>query len=147
MLWKLDGYLVIPHELLHVLAYRLIGKRCVYRLGDHAVNSLEERTLGQRLFCLLFPLLVNSLVILMFLVPWFVTYVMTRYPLNPLEYFLIAPLWHKLLFVGWFLSMLYASSCMWDVIFAGRLLMKKLTQQPPENPRKDQYNRKAPQQG
>jgi hypothetical protein len=134
MLWKLDGYLVIPHELMHVLAYRLIGKRCLYRLGDHAVNSLEERTLKERLFCLLFPLLVNTLVILLFLGTWFVTYVTARHPLNPLEYIQAAPAWRQLLFWGWFLAMMYAWSCLWDVIFAGRLLMKKLSQQLPEIP-------------
>jgi hypothetical protein len=91
LLWKLDGYLVIPHELLHVLAYRIIGKRCVYRLGEHGVNSLEERTRNERLFCLLFPLLVNILVIVLFVVPWFVTYVTARYPLNPLAYMRTAP--------------------------------------------------------
>jgi hypothetical protein len=136
LLWKLDGCLVIPHELLHVAAYRLIGKRCSYQLGDHGVNSLEERTLRERLFCLLFPFLVNSLVVFLLVSVWFVTYIMARYPLNPLEYFQAAPLWHRLLFLGWFGAMNYAGTCLWDVIFAGRLLMEKLSQQPPENPQK-----------
>ena len=50
MLWKLDGYLAIPHELMHVVAYRMIGKRCAYQLGEHAVPTFEDRTLPQRLF-------------------------------------------------------------------------------------------------
>ncbi len=147
MLWKLDGYLVIPHELLHVLAYRLIGKRCAYQWGDHAVNSLEDRTINQRLFCLLFPLLVNSLVVLLLLSIWFVTYITARYPINPLEYLQTAPTWHHVLFFGWTLAMTYAGTCLWDVIFASRLLMEKLSQKPPDNPQEHQYNRNSPQQG
>jgi hypothetical protein len=145
MLWKLDGYLVIPHELMHVVAYRLIGKRYAYRLGDHAVIALEDRTLNQRLFCLLFPLLVNGLAVFSLLSVWFITYLAARYPINPREYFQTAPVWHQLLLLGWTGAMIYAGTCLWDVIFAGRLLMEKLSQQPPHNPQKDQYNRKSPQ--
>jgi hypothetical protein len=147
MLWKLDGYLAIPHELLHILAYRLIGKRCAYQFGDHGVDALEDRTFNQRLFCLLFPLLINSLVVLLLLGVWFVTYVTAPYPLNPLGYFHLAPFWHKLLFIGWIGAMTYAGACLWDVIFAFQLLMEKLTQQPPDNAHKHQYNGKRPQQG
>lgn len=147
MLWKLDGYLVIPHELLHVAAYRLIGKRCAYQFGDHAVRSLEDRTLNQRLFCLLFPLLVNGLVVLMLLGVWFSTYIAARYPLNPFDYLQTAPTWHRLLFFGWAFMMTYAGTCLWDVIFAGRLLTQKLRQGPPHQAHKDQYDGKYPQQG
>ena len=52
MLWKLDHYSAVPHELMHVVAYRMIEKRDAYRLGDHAVTSVEDRTPGQRLFYL-----------------------------------------------------------------------------------------------
>jgi hypothetical protein len=147
MLWKLDGYLVIPHELMHVLAYRLIGKRCAYRLGGHAVTVLDDRTFGQRLFCLLFPLLVNSLVVLLLLGVWFITYLVARYPINPLDYFRTAPVWHRLLFFGWTLALIYAGACLWDVIFAGRLLAEKLSQQPPHETHKPQYDETMPKQG
>lgn len=33
------GYLLIPHELLHLLGYRLVGKRCHYRWGDPFVTA------------------------------------------------------------------------------------------------------------
>ena len=54
MLWKVEGYLLIPHELLHVAAYRLIGRRCSYRLGDSYVKHIEHCTVRQYPFCLLF---------------------------------------------------------------------------------------------
>lgn len=147
MLQKLDGYLVIPHELLHVLAYRLIGKRCAYRLGDHVVNSLEERTFTQRLFCLLFPLLINGLAVVLLLGAWFVTYVTARYPLNPLEYFQAAPAWHRALFFGWTFLLTYAITCLWDVMIAIRLIAEKLRQKPPQDTYEQQYNRERPQEG
>ena len=147
MLWKLDGYLVIPHELLHVVAYRLIGKSCTYQLGDHAVKSLEDRTFKQHLFCLLFPLLVNGLVVLLLLGAWFSTYIAASYPINPLDYAQTAPAWHLLLFFSWILMLTYAGTCLWDVIFAGRLLTEKLRQSPPHQAYKDQYNGKYPQEG
>jgi hypothetical protein len=31
----IEGYLLIPHELLHIVGYRLVGKRCLYHWGDH----------------------------------------------------------------------------------------------------------------
>jgi len=131
MLWKLDGYLIIPHELMHVVAYRIIGKRCAYRLGDHTVKSLEDRTLGQRLFCLLFPLLINGLAVVLLGCAWLVTYYVSRYPLSPFDYFQTAPTWHRALFFGWTFLLTYALTCLWDVLIASRLIAQKLRQQPP----------------
>jgi hypothetical protein len=51
----LRGYYLIPHELLHVLAYWLIGKPCEYRWGQPYVRPLAKRTKEQRLFVLLLP--------------------------------------------------------------------------------------------
>ena len=132
LFWKLDGYLVIPHELMHVIAYRMIGKRYAYRWGDHTVRALEERTFGQRLFCLLFPLLVNGLAVLMLTAIWMVTYILARYPLNPLDYLEVAPNWHRALFFGMLFLVFYACASVLDVIFAARLLAEKLRQQPPQ---------------
>lgn len=131
MLWKLDGYLLIPHELMHVVAYRMIGKRCAYQLGDHSVRSLEDRTLNQRLFCLLFPLLINGLAVLMLAGVWIGIYVVVRYPLDPFAYFATAPAWHQSMFFGWVFLLTYACTCWWDVLRAVRLLTEKLAQQPP----------------
>ena len=147
MLWKLDGYLAIPHELMHVVAYRMIGKRCAYQLGEHAVTALEDRTLGQRLFCLLFPLLINGLAVLLLAGIWIATYSIARYPLSPLEYFQVAPDWHRALFLGWAFLLTYAGTSFFDVMMAIRLLAQKLRQQPPQYPQEHQDDRKRPQQG
>lgn len=52
---KLAGYYVIPHELLHVLAYRLLGKSYRYRWGQPYVEPVEQMTRRERLFTSLFP--------------------------------------------------------------------------------------------
>lgn len=132
MVWKLEGYLLIPHELLHVIAHRVIGKRCSYRLGESHVTQIDPCTSDEHLFCLLFPLLVSAPISFVPLVVWFMTYAMNRYPAS--EYIYVAPLWHQALFVVWFLLFNYvASSCFYDVIFAIRLLLKKLRHQPPDD--------------
>ena len=133
MLWKLDGYLAVPHELMHVVAYRMIGKRCAYHFGDHAVTALEDRTLGQRLFCLLFPLLINGLAVLLLAGIWMTTYIIARYPLNPFEYFQVAPDWHRALFLGWAFLLTYAGTSFLDVMIVVQLLAQKLRQQPPQH--------------
>jgi hypothetical protein len=130
MFWKIDGYLAIPHELLHLLAYRLVGKRCRYRLGEHFVHSLEPRSFRERLFVLLFPLLVIGGAGLVFLSFWTVTYLLNAYPINPRTYFLIAPVWHKSLWLVAVVLLLYAGSCVGDVQLVIRLLLQKLRQQP-----------------
>jgi hypothetical protein len=53
---KIGGYYLIPHELLHVLAYRLIGKPYDYQWGNYQVSSPAKMTRGERLFVLLLPL-------------------------------------------------------------------------------------------
>jgi hypothetical protein len=100
MLWRLDGYLLMPHELMHVIAYRMIGKRCAYQWGDHSVRSLEDRTLNQRLFCLLFPLPINGLAVPLLAGVWMGIYAVARYRLDPFAYFAAAPWWHHSMFLG-----------------------------------------------
>lgn len=55
MITRIEGYLLIPHELLHVLGYRLVGKRCTYRWGEHQVRPAGPMTRRERLVGLLFP--------------------------------------------------------------------------------------------
>lgn len=55
MITRIEGYLLIPHELLHVLGYRLVGKRCIYRWGDHRVRPVGPMSRNERLVGLLFP--------------------------------------------------------------------------------------------
>jgi len=144
MLWKIDGYLVIPHELLHVLAYRLIGKKCHYRLGDHFVRSLEPHSWRSKLFVLLFPLLVTGGTALVLMALWFALYVWIRFPVNPIEYFQVAPFWHQALWFASVFLLLYSGSAIYDIVFACRLLMQKLRQQPPDHPQQQQDERKGP---
>lgn len=130
MLWKLEGYLLIPHELLHVAAHRLIGRRCSYRLGDSYVKHIDPCTTGEYLFCLLFPLMITMPIALIPLVVWILTFSWYGYLTN--EYLFTAPLWHQSLFVLWFVLFTYVgSSCLYDIVFAIRLLFKKLSHQPP----------------
>lgn len=136
MIRRLDGLLAIPHELMHVVAYRLIGKRYAYRLGDLSVTALEDRTFGQRLFCLLFPLLINGLAVLLLAGAWFASYVIARYPLDPLEYFRVAPAWHRSFFFGWAFLLSYLITCSLDVMIAARLIAEKLRQKPPQHAQK-----------
>lgn len=56
------GFLIIPHELLHVLGYRLVGKRCTYRWGEIYVVPERPLTRRQALIGLLCPLGVCTLV-------------------------------------------------------------------------------------
>lgn len=131
MLWKLEGYLLIPHEFLHVVAHKLIGKRCSYRVGEPFVNHLEKHTFGEQVFCLLFPMLITLPIALLPLVIWVITYFQAGYPSK--EYLYLAPLWHQALFVVWFLLFNYvASSCLFDLIKVGRLVLEKLRHQPPD---------------
>jgi len=51
----LEGYFLIPHELLHVVGYRFVGKTCRYRWGSHSVTPLGTITRRERLVAMLFP--------------------------------------------------------------------------------------------
>jgi len=62
LLLKLLGYLILPHELLHVLGYRLAGKRCRYRPGQLYVAPERPLTRRQALIGLLCPAVVCALV-------------------------------------------------------------------------------------
>lgn len=56
---RIEGILLIPHELLHIVAHRLIGKDASYRLGDPFVIAREPLSRGERMFVLLTPLVVT----------------------------------------------------------------------------------------
>jgi hypothetical protein len=146
MLWKIDGYLAIPHELLHVLAYRLIGKPCYYRIGDHYVRSLEPRSFGERLFVLLFPLFVTGGTAMILLCLWAVIYVLVRYPPKPTDYFRVAPVWHQFLLIVATILMLYSGSSVIDIMTAAHLLLQKLRQQPPNSSNDHQSEWDRPQE-
>lgn len=58
---RLGGYLLIPHELLHILGFRLVGKRCAYRWRQSHVTPLEPMSRWQLLVGRLFPFIVFTL--------------------------------------------------------------------------------------
>lgn len=89
LLYKLGGYYVIPHELLHVLAYRLIHKPCHYRWGDYRVYSTVQKTRGERLFILFFPLGICLALSLFFHFVWIILALSARLPLT--DYLSTAP--------------------------------------------------------
>jgi energy-coupling factor transporter transmembrane protein EcfT len=145
MIWRIDGYLAIPHELLHVLAYRIIGKKCHYEFGGHAVHTLESRTLRETLIVLLFPLIAIVGAGLFLMLLWFATYLFIRYPINPLSYFQVAPFWHKALLVLWIMLLLYAGSSFNDIRASIQLLSQKLRQKPPQHSYNNDNDGKGPQ--
>jgi len=52
---KLGGYFLIPHELFHIVGYRLVGVRCSYKWGDSYVTPSGSVSRRRRLVGLLFP--------------------------------------------------------------------------------------------
>jgi hypothetical protein len=60
------GYFAMPHELLHVLGYRLVGQRCEYRRGQRSVTPLGPMRRSERLVGLLFPFTVLATLCLIF---------------------------------------------------------------------------------
>lgn len=64
---QIEGYLLIPHELLHVLGYRLAGKRCRYRWGSPYVTPIGPLTQREELVGLLFPFLTCLALFILFM--------------------------------------------------------------------------------
>lgn len=116
LLHKLGGYYLIPHELLHVLAYRIIGKPCRYRWGDYEVQSLAPKNRREKLFVLLLPFGVCWILGLLFHFIWLVLAVSTRMP--PETYFFEAPVWHFALPVMATLFLIYSGTAHQDLIDA-----------------------------
>lgn len=50
-----EGYILIPHELLHIVGYRLVGIRCKYQWGGRSVKPIGSMTQKMRLVGMLFP--------------------------------------------------------------------------------------------
>jgi hypothetical protein len=57
---QLNGYIAVPHELLHVAGYWLVGKPCQYRWGDAYVTPEKHLKLWEHLVGLLFPFIICS---------------------------------------------------------------------------------------
>lgn len=113
----LGGYLAMPHELLHIAGYKLVGRSCQYRWGDFHVKPQGEMTISQRLVGLLFPFIMFSLVC-------FVTSVLSgfayRYGLDH-GYFL----WFIILTIVALMSGAYAGTAIGDLRQAYLLITGK----------------------
>jgi hypothetical protein len=105
--FKITGYLLAPYEWLRVGAYKLLGKRYLYRLGDHRVVAAEELSIRQQLFCLLFPLVVGLVAALTLAFVWVFSFMMGHYPRRLPDYLWVAPLWHHTLHLAWILLLIY----------------------------------------
>ena len=120
LLYKLEGYYLIPHELLHVVAYRLIGKPCHYQWGDHRVSSSAPKTRRERLFVLLLPFGVCWVFGLFFHFVWVILALSAQIP--PEKYFSEGPLWHFIFPVVASLFILYSGAAYGDVRVVLRIL-------------------------
>jgi hypothetical protein len=123
--YKLGGYYLIPHELLHVLAYRLIGKPCHYDWGDYYVRPLAKRTRRERLFVLLFPFIVCWLLGFFFHFLWGASALLViRMPLER-YFFESGPTWHFALPIIATGFIIYSGTAHADLIIAYRVLVGK----------------------
>jgi|JFJP01.1.fsa_nt_gi hypothetical protein len=116
LLHKLGGYYLIPHELLHVLAYRLIGKPCHYQWGDWRVTSLAQKSRREGLFVTLMPFVVPWSMGLVCYVIFFILSIATRLP--PERYIYEAPWWHFIFPVISFIVITYTHTCWKDLLKA-----------------------------
>jgi len=120
---KLGGVYVIPHELLHVLAYLLIDKPCRYRWGDYEVKPLAETTRREKLWVLLLPFGVCFGLGLLFHLLWIGSAFFIDLP--PERYFSDGPTWHFIFPNIGALFILYSGNSYADLIRAYRLLFGK----------------------
>lgn len=131
-LHKLGGYYLIPHELLHVLAYRLIGKPCSYRWGDHCVRSLAPKTKREKLFVLLFPFGVCWVLGIFFGFLWIISAFFIDIP--PERYLIDGPTWHFIFPIIATLFVIYSGAAHQDLIDAyGWLFKYKVEYDSPES--------------
>ena len=63
---RIGGYLAIPHELLHIIGFRLVGQRCVYQWGQPHVTPLGSIPAWKRLVGRLFPFAVFLTLLIVF---------------------------------------------------------------------------------
>ena len=116
---RLEGYFLIPHELLHVAGYRLVGRKCRYHLGNPFVTPLEPMTRREELVGLLFPFVVFvSLFLLLTVLSGLIPFIVNRQEGNGL-------LWVGLLGLPAFLAGVYACTTVEDLRRAYLILANK----------------------
>ena len=146
LLYKLGGIYLIPHELLHVIAYWFIGKQCQYNLGDYGVRSLQPKNKQEKLFVLLFPVSVCWSLGLLFACLWLLSAFFITIP--PERYFIDGPTWHLIFLIIGTLCILYSGTAHKDLIEAYKWLFIYKADydrpKPKEYPRKDESSRQNP---
>ncbi len=136
---KLGGYYLIPHELLHVLAFRLIGKSCHYQWGDRRVQFPAKLSRRERLFVLLLPGVTTLLLGIFFHMLGFFSYALWVLSTSTAEIspgrdeLLQFPLWYLAFLVIASLFILYSGTAYRDVRVALRLLFEEYSQQDSDN--------------
>jgi hypothetical protein len=60
---SLGDYFLIPHELLHILGFWLVGKQCRYRWGNNYVTPIGPLTYREQLIGTLFPFFILSIIV------------------------------------------------------------------------------------
>lgn len=123
---KIGNYYLIPHELLHVFAYRLLRKPCHYVFGERQVHSPAVLSRGERLFVLLLPVTVFLLGSLLFHLTWIILALSARKPLD--EYLISAPWWHFVFHALANLCLLYCGTAYRDIRRVVYLLFNKQPQ-------------------
>lgn len=114
---RLEGYLLIPHELLHVAGFWLVGRQCHYRWGQPFVTPLESMARWQHLVGCLFPFVIFGLLslILALLTPVVYSYARQN----------DAWLWLALLLILLQITGLYLGSTLLDLRNAYLLIVNK----------------------
>lgn len=115
-MWKkIEHTWLAAYELLHITAYRLIGKHYRRQAGLVRVLPVEPLTRSQHLFILLFPLLFVLLVTTGIGALWLYTYQTFLPYLKPQAYYTTAPLWHIGLQLLMVLLPLFAAPAYFDI--------------------------------
>lgn len=144
MVFKLSAYVGLPHALLHLLAYRLIGKACVLDLDQRRVRALEPRTPKEIAFVRMFPALVTGGLALVVLGIWAFTLPQSGYA-TLATYYQTADRWHQILWWVGIAILAYAGTGITNLYWGLRLLLRELRHEPPHaadeylNSRHDQY--------
>jgi hypothetical protein len=137
----IEGYLLIPHELLHVAAYRLIGKPCRYVWGRTWVRGLVPLSRRERLFVLLFPLvatLATSLGLYAVSFAALLYVIMPQLSAPVRSYWQDVPLWHFGLMMLALLCMAYGgSTATLDLVATRRLLFRARPRENADQPQAD----------
>jgi len=130
--YKLAQYYLLPHELLHVVAYRIIRKPYHYEWGNHYVKSLTGLNLKEKLFITLFPFIISLGSGLFLILSWMtIVFFMNRQPNQTTELS-----WHLILLISGLWLAFYSTTAEHDLVKSYHLLIA------PENEMQD--NRPKP---